>query len=474
MEKPKINKISGKEIKWIEEWSLKFTSVLDKDKKREIVEWLKQFCPFFLGLTFPNDIKIEISEEIDPKGRKILITDREIKGYNFRDLSENVTRQDFSKLGFDTDVLFKNLIKNDYLDKNGVIQAKFKEASDLTLDSVYDSKKQEISSILRQFQSKQEERTYIYIVKSGNAFSWINYVPYLDRMKVLEKSEKKSYIRDFESAWIKETVSVKKDISHKEIKKKGVTFEIFCKGDVIIPVIDLLSHVEFFDSFFSSGYGFPSYYHHLFPLSMPISIISGTPFEYKCTEPLVLIRIELGEIKKIFPSKDKFLNQLLGYMSFKFFIDRWKFLTQWTNDTDIKILCILSLYFSGVLPLQSWKVLNVYIDEKDGNIKIKEEERHIGGSSFEKPRIPVAEFEVGESELAFSMGLTRQSIRKHIKGKKSIFKSSSNLSSKLKEIIKCELEQKNNYKFSAIHPESYFTADEIRRLIFSSLSVKKI
>jgi len=407
MEEDKIvNKISGKETKWTEDWSLKFTFVSNKDKKKEIAEWLKQSCPFFLGLDFPDDIKIEISEEIDAKNRKILTTHTEDR-CNFRNLIEN----------------------------------------------------------------KQKTTSYIYIIKSGNAFSWINYAPYSGRMEVLEKSEKKNHIKDLESIWINETVLVKKGISHKEVKKRGVTFEIFCKGDVIIPLTDLLSHVEFFDSFLAAGYGFPPYQHYLFPLSMPISIISSTPFEYKCTEPLVLIRIELDDFKKIFPSQDKFLTHILGYMSFKLFIERWKLLAQWTNKTDIKILCILSLYFSGALPLQNWKSLKI------ANHKVIEEEMNIAADSFEKPRVPITGFKVGPSELTLFVGLSRQDILKHITGGKSVFGTWPELT----EIIKCEsITEKEKtdkkaryYRFSATYPESYYTADRIRELIFSSLHVTK-
>lgn len=374
----------------IQEWSLEFMPILDKTKRKEIIKWLKQSCLFFEDLTFPDDIKLEVSKEVDFKDRKILFTLEEFIG------------------------------------------------------------------------NKLKGKTYIYIIKSGNTFSWVNYDPYLNRKKLTKKIETKDYV--------KETVFVKKNISHKEIKKEGITCEIFCKGDTIIPEIDQLFEPKLAYSYFTRVKSFSFSHKDSFPSGIPISIISGTPFEYKCTEPLVLIRIELDEIKKIFPSKDNFFNHFIKYMHFKFIIDRWKLLTQWINDTDVKILSILSLYFSGALPLQNWKILKAYTNEIDKTIKIKEEERNIRGGSFEKPRIPIAGFEVGESELVLFIGLTRQTIRKHIKGKKSIFK----FCSKLKEIIKCELEQKNNYRFSTVHPENYFTANEIRELIFSSLSVKKI
>ena len=401
MEESKIsNKMTGVNLdrKGIEEWSLKFTSVLNEDKKREITEWLKQSCPFFADLTFPDDIKIEISEEIDPKVCKILITNREEIEWNFRNLIENM----------------------------------------------------------------QVGNKYIYVIKTGNAFSWINYHPYLDRIKVLKETKKKYYTENSETLDIKQTVLVKKDISHDEIKENGITFEIYCKGDVIIPDIDLV---------FSTGFS-----HVPLTLSIPISIISGTPFEKKCMEPLVLIRIKIDEIKKIFPSKDELLIHFLKYMRFKLFIDRWKLISQWTNNTDIKILCALSLYFSGTAPLQNWKSLIVL--HRGEKFEIKEKEIDIKGNSFEKPRTPLTGFKVSMSELILFVGLSRQDIFKHIRGEKSIFKSGS----KLTEIIKCESlgkretkgKQKTEfYRFSSIHQTDCHIADSIRELIFSSLSVTK-
>lgn len=64
-----------------------------------------------------------------------------------------VEKLDFSKLGIDTDVLFKDLIKNSYIDENGVLGDKFKALEDhvaMTLDAACQSKKQEIYTILQQ------------------------------------------------------------------------------------------------------------------------------------------------------------------------------------------------------------------------------------------------------------------------------------------------------------------------------------
>lgn len=371
-----------KETKYIDVRPLKFIPILNKEKKREIIEWLKQSCLFFQGLNFHSSLNIEISEEIIHKNRKILFAPEETVDYDFFDLSVK----------------------------------------------------------------KHEREGYIYIIKSGNAFLWTNHIPFLNRMKVInQKKEAKNYI--------KETVLVEREITLEEIKKRGIAFEIFCKGDPIIPEIDQL-------------YDYRGYKKVPLP-GIPISVVSGTPFEKKCMEPLVLIRIESDELKKMFSSKNKFFIHLFNHISFKHYVDKWKLLTQWTNNTDIKILSILALYFSGMLPLQNWRSLKV-----DKNCKIEEEEMDIRGKTFEKPNTPITGFKVSSSELTMFIGLTRQTIFNHIAGKKSIFGSLSELT----EIIKYEsksTKQEEIYKFSSVHPTSCHVADFIRDLIFSSLSITK-
>lgn len=63
-----------------------------------------------------------------------------------------VEKSKFSKLSVNIDALFENLIKKGYLDKEGIIQDKFrqlKEYSNMSLDSAYESLKKQIYTILR-------------------------------------------------------------------------------------------------------------------------------------------------------------------------------------------------------------------------------------------------------------------------------------------------------------------------------------
>jgi len=65
-----------------------------------------------------------------------------------------VKKTDFLKLNVDINALFKNLIKNGYIDANGIIQNKFYSLegySGMSLDPIYESQKEQIYTILRQY-----------------------------------------------------------------------------------------------------------------------------------------------------------------------------------------------------------------------------------------------------------------------------------------------------------------------------------
>lgn len=242
----------------------------------------------------------------------------------------------------------------------------------------------------------------MYIVKSGNAFSWID-----ERLERTEFDEKK----------------LMKTKSAKELQRKGVIPEIFCEGDTIVIGIDMLTSFDFFSE---NGMGLSSI--------GKMNIVAGTPFEQRIN-PLVLIKIEKEELRKIFP-KNNLERQLLRKTRLSNMINSWRLWAQWTNNANIKILSVLYLYFIGLLPLQRWTFKGKEID----NEKL----------CFKKPRHPINGFEVGLQELALFIGLRRQTIDDHLLGNgkksskiKSIFESYSELAWSLK----CKNILHEGYKF---------------------------
>ena len=66
-----------------------------------------------------------------------------------------VEKKNFSELNVDVDGLWDDLIKNGYMDNNGVVQGKlfaFAHHSGITLDTTYENKKKEIFDILLRFE----------------------------------------------------------------------------------------------------------------------------------------------------------------------------------------------------------------------------------------------------------------------------------------------------------------------------------
>jgi len=248
----------------------------------------------------------------------------------------------------------------------------------------------------------QRKKGDMYIVKSGNAFAWIN------TDLGITGFNKKKLLRTRSAG---------------ELQEKGIISEIFCEGDTIMVGIDMLPSFDFIceDGRGSSTYG-------------KMNIVAGTPFEQRI-EPLTLIKIEWNDLQKIFSEKNlgwRFLKK----MSLSHIINSWRLWAQGTNNADIKILSILYLYFIGMLPLEKWTFDGEKID--NGKLYLK------------KPRHSIHGFEVGPQELALFTGLRRQTIDDHILGStkrrpeiKSIFEKYPTLS----KAIKCENILHEGYKF---------------------------
>jgi hypothetical protein len=242
----------------------------------------------------------------------------------------------------------------------------------------------------------------MYIVKSGNAFSWID-----ERLERTEFDKKK----------------LMKTKSARELQGKGIIPEIFCEGDTIVIGMDMLPSFDFFSEAWQglSSIG-------------KMNIVAGTPFEQRIN-PLVLIKIEKEELRKIFPNNNLEIR-LLSKTRLSHMINSWRLWAQWTNNANIKILSVLYLYFIGLLPLQRWTFKGKEIDN--------------GKLCFKKPRHLINGFEVGLQELALFIGLRRQTIDDHLLGnekKSSKIKSIFESYSKLSWSLKCENILHEGYRF---------------------------
>ena len=284
---------------------------------------------------------------------------------------------------------------------------------------------------------------YFYIIKSGNAFSWfgLNELDHRQTEGLIEKSVG-------------------------EIKGKGIIDEIFCGGDVLFPELDLLDDSTRFnidrlpycspikgsillgDTILSNAV-FPSgkpFNRHVAlvvlggssSLSLG-SILSGIPFD-KHIDSLVIIRISRKDLDKLISEKE-FVREIATiffcHVYHKLNINKWKLWGQWTNDRELKFLSILYLYFAGKLPLQCW------ITADKGEVVDNK------GSSFQRPRCLIKEFEVGSGNLALFVGLTRQAIYHYLsEPRKTILGKDKELAS----LLNCRAIPGEEYKFSSPSP----------------------
>lgn len=247
--------------------------------------------------------------------------------------------------------------------------------------------------------TRRKEIGDMYIIKGGNAFSWVT--------------------KDLGDIYYnkKELLKVR---SAPEIQRNGLIPEIFCEGDAVVIGRDFLTSFDFVGLRTSVGM---------------MNIVSGTPFEQSIA-PLVLIKIEEKELQKIFPEKI-LIRMFLKKARLDNMLNNWRLWAQWSNDTDIKILSILYLYFIGALPLQRWTFKGENIDN--------------GKLYFKKPRHFIHRFEVGIQELALFIGLRRQTIDDHLMGnekKSSKIKSIFERYPELSRSLKCENILHEGYRFS--------------------------
>lgn len=296
----------------------KFNLLTNQDEKKETIQWLTKNCPFFKNL--PLNFTF-------PKDFKIAISD---------------------KIKIRETLFFHYIRTGDACSNSGPSKEIYKNQD-------------------------------FYIIKKGNAFSWVN-----------------STIKKFSI----EFKCFLKDKKAKEVRSIGITPEIFCEGDIIMPWIEWLPA---FSWLYEDGTG------NL--VRGEQNIVTGLPFEMD-TSFLVLIKIQWRELERVFSRAglEKILySRHIQHIKFELLLNKFRLWCQWTNDSDIKILSVLHLYFLGILPLLRWRVAGIIgyweFDER--------------GICFKKPREQIDAFDVSPSELTFFTGLRRQTIDDHIVGNKN-------------------------------------------------------
>lgn len=288
----------------------------------------------------------------------------------------------------------------------------------------------------------------MYIIKTGNAFSWVNH-----HLETVSFSKKNFFKKDA------------KKRTAEEFQKNGIIPEIFCEGDSMIMGVDVLPN---FDFLFEDGLS----------ISTPgrMSIIAGTPFD-QCMAPLELIKIELKELRRIFPEAGMLERLIIKKLKLKHIVDSWRLWSQWTNNAKIKILSVLYLYFMKVLPLQRWISDN---KEINNGKTFKKHRSGIIGNDGIRTYSRFDGFIVGPKELALFAGLRRQTIEHHILGWKS--KDKKNKKTKIKSIFEEYPALSNVLKYEDDYHYGYkfLTADSsfgdfitVMREIILSPTIKK-
>ena len=271
-----------------------------------------------------------------------------------------------------------------------------------------------------------------YIVKSGNAFSW------LSRTGIGSFSEK---------------------ISAKGVKKRAAVLEIFGEGDVIIFGIDIFAFFNWGNSCMLN--------HHTVGKE---NILAGLPFQ-KSIWPLELIKIEQNEIEKIFLMKQKKFSarnlqnsHLYQYIYQKLLVYKWRLSAQLSTSAEVKILSVLYLCFLGEIPLEWWVA-----ESKEWDCK----------GTPRKPREFVDSFKIGRKELALFSGVNPRTIDEILSGKtvskklknktitiniKSIFEKDRSLA----RFIECENSPNEDYKFTHVSSNEYRFLDVLERRILAT------
>ncbi len=253
-------------------------------------------------------------------------------------------------------------------------------------------------------EDKPEMWKYLYIIKSGNAFSWFG-PPSSDNL--IEKSAK-------------------------EIRKRGMIGEIFCEGDILCAGMDLFTNPLIV---ITKTTDYPKYFPEL-----KGSILSGIPFDKCRIVPLVLIRISFEEFHKS-AAGEKFVYNIAGrycrHLQYKLIINKWKLWGQWCNKIELKILSVLYLYFGGELPLQLWTRADN--GEEVDNKTV----------SFKKPRCIIKEFEIGTLNLSLFVGMSRISIYNYLLDPRNTLLRKDK---KLANLLNCRSIPGENFKFSSPSP----------------------
>ncbi len=158
-----------------------------------------------------------------------------------------VEKSDFSKLsvGVDIEDLFKNLIKNGYINKNGIIQEEFYKLTDysnMVLDSTYESQKERIYTILQQPQK----------IEYGEYKEWLK----KERQTTIDERTEKYYEtvttkikRGLEKSnfWIKLNKNLRIFNAEYFMKNKG--YPLFIGGEIKPELL-----IKSFDSLFLKTY----------------------------------------------------------------------------------------------------------------------------------------------------------------------------------------------------------------------------
>ena len=362
-----MNKNKTKEIV-----ALEFKPLTDKKERKEIIQWLNDNCFLFSGISLPSDIKLNISDEV--KERKSLYGSLVIEP------KWNTKEQD----GF-------------YINANNHFVSDF-----------------------------QNRGIDLYIIKQGNAFSWIDY------------SVRAHFYKEGEFTTIRPKGS-------KQLKKIGVVPDVFCEGESIIREIDIWPIISFYRANSETA--------KLESQSIG-DLVTGSPFG-EHIYPAQIINIPREEIMKAFAKSDLFWSRLFQVIVEKLFVNKWRLWFQLSNKADAKLLSVLYLYFIGKLPLQLWKAKGITVKSEVLCVK--------------KPNTLIDEFEVSIKELTLFSGLTRKYIRELLEGGVRIKKKDGKVVSTVKiksifekderlaQVLKCSAvnskitNQEGYYNFSTPH-----------------------